>query len=110
MLYAGPMSGGGGSGPYDSGPRKDDCNIVETVPLNSPKAAVVSTLKVGDELEVALSANKLSLEARKAGVVAGALTPSRLADLLDCINQGKSYKAVVRKLAGGNCTVEIRPK
>lgn len=103
------MSGGGGGGGY-SGPTRGtgDCNIVERVALNSPKPAVVGALKVGDVLAVTENAGSLVASSSKG--IAGALTPRRLLDLLDCISRGHEYVAVVAKLKGGLCEVEIRPK
>lgn len=102
-----PMSGGGtGYG----GPERHvtDCNIVESVPLNSPQPLIVRKLKKGDILSVEVDGK--SLVAKLEGDKAGALTPSSLLDLLDCIEKGKEYVAVVTTIKGGFCEVEIRPR
>lgn len=104
------MSGSGGS--YTpGGPPSGDCNIVERTPLNSPKSGILSQLKKGDVLDVQPSDDKRSIVAVKPAVgVAGSLTPRRLADLLECIEQGRKYKATVVELKGAFCEVEIRPR
>lgn len=102
------MSGGGGGGYGGPTRQGSDCNIVERVPLNSPQPAVVRTLKVGDVLDV--EELNQALIARHQGAIAGSLTPQRLLDLLDCIERGNVYVAVVCKVKGGLCEVEIHPK
>lgn len=104
------MSGGGGSSYVGGGPSPGrGCNIVETVPLNSPKAQVISKLKVGDELDVILVNHALIARAPIHGA-AGSLTPKSLADLVQCIEAGNEYVAKVISVSGGVCQVEIRPK
>lgn len=93
------------------GPPTGDCNIVEKTPLNSPKSGVLQKLKKGDVLDVGRSDDNRSIVASKDGIgVAGSLTPRRLADLLECLEKGRKYKATVVELRGALCEVEIRPK
>lgn len=55
--------------------------------------------------------NGQSLLAQAAGGVAvGSLTPIALPELLDCIAQGRRYKAIVLRISGARCDVEIRPR
>jgi len=103
------MSGGGSSGSYGSGPSGSDCNIIVTVPLNSPKPSVVSGIKVDDVLNVELdSEGKTVLAKTTKGAIAGSLTPAELADLIDCLKKGVKYSATVVKRQGGTIHVEIR--
>jgi hypothetical protein len=102
------MSGSGGGGYGGPTRSSTDCNIVERVPLNSPQASVVSTLKPGDRLDVEL--RESVLVAVYKGTVAGALTPQSLLDLIDCIGKGRHYVANVLQLRGAFCEVEIRPR
>jgi hypothetical protein len=102
------------SGPGDSsygGPSRSasDCNIIEKVPLNSPKASVLKTIHVGDVLTVELQDQTL-VAVTKVGAIAGSLTPLSLLDLIDCIGKGRRYVACVTDLQGGLCEVEIRPR
>jgi hypothetical protein len=100
---------GGGDGGRSGGGGSDDCDIVEKVPLNSPKKAVLATLKVGQDLDVVL-VNKSLVARDKAGHDAGSLTPRSLARLIACIEEGNEYLAAVVKVVGGACEVEIRRK
>lgn len=102
------MSGSGGG--YTPGPPTGDCNIVERTPLNSPKSGVLQHMKKGDVLDVRTSDDGRSIVAYKGTQIAGSLTPRRLADLLECIEKGRKYKATVVELKGAFCEVEIRPK
>lgn len=105
------MSGSGGGGSFGSGGSTGDCNIVVTVPLNSPKPAVVAGIKVNDVLDVDLDPSQSTVVAKtKGGATAGSLTPPQLADLIDCLKKGKKYKATVLKVKNGLVEVEIRPK
>ncbi len=105
------MSGGQSDG-RPLTPSHPHCNIVEKTPLNSPKANVVASLKVGSILEVALTSTGKSLVAKVVGgeAIAGSLTPMSLVDIVDCMARGRHYVAVVTQISGGFCEVEIRPK
>lgn len=99
-------SGGGGAGGG-----ADDCDFVQTAPLNSPQRAVVSTLSVGAVLEVALTGSppRQVLEVRtSAGAAAGTLTHRGHLQIIDCINQGHSYEAIVVSISGGFVTVRVQ--
>jgi hypothetical protein len=110
------MSGGGsGASYYDtSGGAGFDCStLVERTYLNSPVAAVVSSLMVGDVLDVQLQTGSPApslLAVHSSGATAGSLTPPRLPQIIDCIQQGFTYVAVVQQINGGQVTVEIRAK
>jgi hypothetical protein len=78
--------------------------------LNSPKAPVVTGLQIGEVLDVEFDPSGKSVIAKKNANVAGSLTPFRLAELIECMNRGRKYKAIVKKVSGGYCEVEIRPK
>ncbi len=107
---SGSGGGGGGFGGIRPGPSDvDNCDIVETTTLSSPKPEVIATLAVGDLLDVSLS-DRVLLAVTSAGEVAGSLTPPALADLLRCIGTGHSYVAEVTTLSGGRCEVRIRPE
>lgn len=105
------MSGGSSYSPTPT-TSSSDCNIVERVPLNSVQASVLPQLQVGDDLEVAVVGTTLVAMWPGAGgqpaQVAGSLTPRRLADLLECIQQGNDYVAAVLQIRGALVQVEIR--
>jgi hypothetical protein len=103
-------SGGGGGGtPHDD--RPVDCeNLSIPTVLNSPVAKVVATLKKGDRLVVVQnkSAGYSRLEAEAPnGKVAGSLTPDELLDIVDCMNRGHKYVAIVTSEPEG-AVVKVR--
>ncbi len=71
---------------------------VETI-LNSPNRAVVEHLKKNTELEVAIAKTQTqvaTLVAKdKSGRIAGSLTPPNLITIINCIEGGYQYVAVV---------------
>ena len=100
--------GGGGAGGRGG---TDPCDIVETVPLNSPQPAVVTAMNVGDILDVVLvtSGPRPVLEVHRSGQRAGALTHRNHLRLINCITNGRSYQAVVMKKFGGAVEVRVEP-
>ena len=103
------MSGSGGGGPYGgSGGKPTTCDIVERVALNSVQRGVLGSLSVGDELNVEVR-NESLVATTEQGGIAGSLTPPRLAALLECLDRGYEYKAVILQIKGAYVEVEIRP-
>jgi hypothetical protein len=87
---------------------------IETI-LNSPDAAVVKQLKRDDELEVAIEKTRTQITTLVAkdtrGKIAGALTPPSLITIINCIESGYKYVAVVLDdVKGGIIRVRIRGK
>ena len=113
------MSGGGGGGsstddwrpPSGAGGDGDNCAIVERTVLNSPVAAVIQTLSVGDILLIELEQTpRLRVVAHAVnGQIAGAITSPRLVDFIECLQNNYGYEAVVRSVQGGRVEIEIRP-
>lgn len=107
-----PQSTGGGTGSGGGGGGgADPCDIVETVPLNSPQPVVVTAMNVGDILDVLLvtSGPRPVLEVHRNGQRAGALTHRNHLRLITCITNGRSYQAVVVKKSGGAVDVRVEP-
>lgn len=102
-----PSDGGGGG----DGGGSDPCDIVETVPLNSPQPVIVTALNVGDVLDVVLvtSGPRPVLEVQRNGQRAGALTHRNHLNLINCIVSGRTYQAVVVRKAGGAVEVRVEP-
>lgn len=91
----------------------DPCDITEYTRLNSPDRSVISTLSLGDVLNVDYKEGppRQLLATTKAGQTAGSITSTKSAQIIRCIaREGRSYTATVRNLAGGSCEVEIEPK
>lgn len=111
------MSGGGSSGHYyDSGGGSTQipcANLIERTYVNSPVPGIVAALKAGDVLEVQLQVGTQPaalLAVAASGSTAGTLTPPRLPQIIDCMQQGYLYIALVLEVNGGQVKVEIRPK
>ncbi len=107
------MSGSGGGGLGSGGGERRDCSslFIDTV-LNSPVSKVIAQLKKGDTLKISLEAQKSgkSLVAKTAdGKIAGSLTPAEMAQLIECMDEGFHYVAIVVGIDGGQCRVQIRP-
>lgn len=97
---------GGGEGPVE-----DPCDIVQTAALNSPQPTVIARLNVGDVLSVVLGGTPARpiLEVRDgSGAVAGSLTHRGHVAIIDCINRGNVYIAVVVEKTGGMVTVRVQ--
>jgi hypothetical protein len=107
---SGSSGGGGGGGSSSGGSSAGDCSIVERVPLNSPQAAVVATLIQGQKLNVELRGGSVVAVVAASNSIAGSLTPRRLVELIDCMDQGRQYHAVIITVRGALCEVEIRPR
>ncbi len=70
---------------------------------------MVSKLGVGDVLTVEQRDGSV-VAVDGAGNVAGSLTPRQLVELIDCMNSGRHYNAVVLTIRGALYEVEIRPR
>lgn len=108
------MSGGGGGGIDWTPDEKVDCaKLFEKTILNSPVPDVVSGLQPRDVLTVELrsqSGRKSLIATDAQGRIAGSLTPVSLPKIINCIETGFEFVAVVIEVRGGRCFVEIRPK
>lgn len=104
------MSGsGGGGGPATPDTQVDCVSLIFRTTLNSPDPTVVSNLKRRDVLQVSPKTSKGPIEATTdAGEVAGSITAGQMMRLLQCIDDGFEYVAVVLSISGGR--VEVRPK
>lgn len=106
-----PAGGGSGGGGAGGGGGVDKCAIVERTILNSPVQSVVGALTVGTNLLVELETNprKRVVVKTMQGAIAGAITSARLVDIIECLQGGYSYGAVVLSINGGRIEVEIMP-
>lgn len=105
------MSGGDWTG-SDTDDIFDCAKLFEKTVLNSPKAEVLAKLQVGQELKLMLIGDdKKSLVAVTSdGEVAGSITTASLVKIKNCIQQGYGYLALVESVAGGRCSVFVRPE
>lgn len=105
-VKSGKVGSGGGGGDGAA----DPCDIAEIVPLNSPQPPVVSTLTLGQVLNVILSRtgpNPVLEVVTAGGAKAGALTHRNHVRLINCIDEGRAYQAVVVTLRGGSVEVRV---
>jgi hypothetical protein len=101
-----------GSGPTPTPTPTPSCSSIRTAPLNSPQPGVVSGLSINDRLYVYLdkATGRAILQVRdRTGAVAGSLTFLGHLGLIDCIEQGYSYEAVVLNISGGAIQLRIEP-
>jgi hypothetical protein len=103
----GQGDGSGGGGGVGGG---NACLFTEITILSSPNAAVIATLQPGAVLNVVHQQQPSRVVAVAAnGQLAGSITSARLADIIECIALGQTYKARVLNIQGGQVTVEIYP-
>lgn len=103
--------GGSGSGGYKpTAPTSPCARLAFQATINSPKPTVVVQLKVGDVLDVVLTPQGQSVVLEHNAQQAGSLTGTQVAQLINCINSGFEYRAVVVQLNGGQCVVRVEPK
>jgi hypothetical protein len=106
------MSGMGGGGAGRSMDQPDCETFVLKTHLNSPKPAVLKTLKKGSKLTIELQSQggKSIVVAKTAqGQVAGSVTGAGLASLINCLRGGFQFHALVVSIAGGGCEVAVQP-
>jgi hypothetical protein len=102
------MSGSGGGGGPDI-PRFSCEDLMVDTHIASPKADVVSKLKKGDVLQVALetkgaTAVVVLLLGKR---VAGGIASPALNQLRECIQGGHQYKATVTGIKGAEILIRI---
>jgi hypothetical protein len=102
--------GGSGSGGYTPSAPSSPCSRLSfQATLNSPQAPVLAQLQVGSTLDVELDASGNSVEVHFNSQLAGAVTGTKVAQLVNCINSGFVFRAVVVTLSGGQCVLRVEP-
>ena len=101
---------GGGSGGRQDAASTDPCDITEVTTLNSPNRSVLSTLQVGESLNIEfVQGPPRQLLAKRGDLVAGSITSPSSMRIIQCIQgDNREYVAVVRSILGGRCEVEIQ--
>jgi hypothetical protein len=102
--------GGSGSGGYTPAPSSPCARLAFQATVNSPNPSVISQLSVGDSLNVSLNPQGQGVVVESNDVMAGAITATQVAQLVNCINSGFEYRAVVVQINGGQCVVRIEAK
>lgn len=90
----------------------DPCDLRFRVDLLGVRQEALSTISVGDELEVALDVRGAATSVvcrTSVGAVAGTLAAFRgLARLIRCLSQGEQYIALVESVSRLRCAVFVR--
>lgn len=106
------MSGGDNPlPPTNGGP--DCANIIEQVPLNGPKPEVVSKLKAGSVLKLEVheeGGRNILVAVNSKGQKAGTITTASSITIINCIQNGFKFIAIVISIDRGDCMLEIRPE
>lgn len=104
------MSGGGSRGYGSSGGYEPDCSSLQMMTvLNSPQPQVLRQLSKGDRLAIELerTGSARIVVAKFKGFAAGSITGSLLARLIECLEHGEPFSAVVLSVKGGRCEVRV---
>ena len=101
---------GSGRGWSPTPPSEPCATLAFRAQLNSPQAALLTQLAVGDVLTVQLAAAPQSaVLAMHGNQAAGSITGPRLTSLINCLRNGYTFVAEILAIAGGQCTVDVRP-
>jgi hypothetical protein len=103
-------SGGGGGGGGGFEPPAGDCaTLAFDTQLSSPKATVVSTLKVKDVLDVTTQVvgGVTVVVALHGGQIAGGLASPLVQRLRECIENGTAFRARILSIASGQVRVHV---
>ena len=105
------MTGRGdiGGTPTEYPPSNECQKIYQPINLHSPVSEVLSKIKVGDELEFKVVENngRTSLQVVFQNDIVGSVI-RYATQIIDCIEKGYNYVAVVKSLDGGSCVLEAR--
>jgi len=99
-------SGGGSLEP----PVKSSCEtLASDTTLSSPNPDVLKKLKVGDRLDVVVdkAGQRPVVKAVYQKQEAGSITSAIITQLIECIDDGHMYVAIVRGVDGGACRVHV---
>ena len=106
------MSGSGGGG-GNGGKTPDSILRCETISfntdVNSPQPSAIAGLQVNDVLQV-INQNNTAVVVRDTGAVVGSINWISLLKLIECLNTGYQYVAVVKDIQDGLIKVHISPQ
>jgi hypothetical protein len=84
------------------------CNgLVINTQLSSPDEDVLRMITVGDELRIGL-VDSYILAAFYENDVVGVIVNKEILNIMMCMEQGFKFRARVRNLVGGRCSITIR--
>lgn len=98
-----PKGDGGGGEP-------DLCDISERTNLNSVDRSVLATVAAGSVLLVQYDQGppRRLLAVTGNGAIVGSITSPSMPQVIQCMQAGRSYEAIVLSIHGGICQVEVR--
>lgn len=101
-------SGGGGGGGFPDIAVACEDLVIHTQ-LSSPVAAIVQALAKDDVLQVDLEAGPITtlVVVKHNGAIAGGLASARIVQLIECINAGTRYRAIVIDAMGGQVRLKV---
>ena len=104
------MSGMGSVGNGGSAGGSRDCGdfYTETI-INSPNFLFLERIEESDILDVALSESDQIMIYDDDENPIGSITPDDMAVLVDCLDSGYEYIAIVEEIDGGYCRVSVQP-
>lgn len=93
--------------PGEGGGAANSCTAIRyTIQLQKTTPAA-STLRIGDELELSPKGSELKAT-DQSGVLCGSVISPRNAEIIECIDKGNSYKAVVASIRGKTILVDVQ--
>lgn len=98
-------SGGGGGGSYEPVLRCETISF--TTDVNSPQADAIVGLELNDILDLTLSNNIVILIRRDNGMFLGSINWTNVLKLIECLNDGYRYIAVVKQIQDGLIKVSV---
>lgn len=105
------MSGSTDYTPSFKSDSSTDCsNVSFTTTLASPNPLVVSGLVIAEILDVNKGADNSLHVYDGNGKLVGALLTTHRNKIIECIDNGFEFIAIVKSINGGNCTVLVRAK
>lgn len=102
------MGGSGSTGWVPTAPSNQCERLAFRAIINSPQPGIIPSLTTGNVLKVKLQTTPtIAVIAELAGTLVGALTGTRVNELVNCIQNGYEYEATVVAVVGGKCTVDV---
>lgn len=101
------MSGSSGTGGAVDPPVLNCGTISFTTDLNSPQEQAIEGLMVGDKLPVEVDEGRVVV--KRNGKILGSINWSSISKLIECIESGYTYVAVIRDIKGGFVKILVKP-
>ena len=103
------MSGHGGGGGGAVTPTLQCETISFSTDVNSPQSDAMAGLKIQEVLDLEIRNNTVVLIRRENKKILGSINWTSLLKLIECLNEGYKYVAIVRQIQGGLIKVQVSP-